>query len=452
MVNKVTVPQSALDAIDSSKGSKALFYMVAVVAVGAFADFYAFVSYNAASTGIIKNFHISGVLFSETVLAFSIGAVIGAIAWGYITDIFGRRRALVIDLIMMIVFIVGQAFSKNFTELFVFRLLVGLAIGGDFPASISLLTEFSPKAKRGSLISLFWIFLPFGGFVAWLMGYGLYLSLGFSLLEYKVLILTGIIPPLVGLVVRLKVPESPRWLLRNGKINEAVEIVRKNIDPNFTIDISSYQNMPAEAKNIKKSRVIIPLILLISIAAFLTNLLAGSEVGVSSIIYSAFGIVGVKTDLYTAITVNLAFMIGATITYFVIQRLGRFKTALIGGIISVIFDVSILGVTKYPDALLAFILITNISINMFIPVVTVWSSEIFETSLRGKSIGFQAVGNRLSTGVGSYITASLLSVGALSAVFTVYPALILVAIILGYIVYRMKGDLTNKTLYEASRT
>lgn len=452
MVNKVTVPQSALDTIDNSKGSKALFYMIAVVAVGAFADFYAFVSYNAAATGIIKNFHISGVLFSETVLAFSIGAVIGAIAWGYFTDIFGRRRALVIDLIMMIVFIIGQAFSTNFTELFVFRLLVGLAIGGDFPAAISLLTEFSPKAKRGSLISLFWIFLPFGGFVAWLMGYGLYLSLGYSLLEYKILILTGIIPPIVGLVVRLKVPESPRWLLRNGRINEAVEIVRKNIDPNFTIDISSFQNRPPEAGNIKKSKVIIPLILLISIAAFLTNLLAGSEVGVSSIIYSAFGIAGVKTDLYTAVTVNLAFMIGATITYFVIERLGRFKTALIGGIISVVFDVSILGVTKNPDALLAFILITNISINMFIPVVTVWSSEIFETSLRGKSIGFQAVGNRLSTGVGSYITASLISVGALSAVFTVYPALIVVAIILGYIVYRMKGDLTKKTLYEASRT
>lgn len=452
MVNEVIVPQSALDTIDNSKGSKALYYMIAVVAVGAFADFYAFVSYNAAATAIIKNFHISGVLFSETVLAFSIGAVIGAVVWGYFTDIFGRRRALVIDLIMMIIFIIGQAFSSNFTELFAFRLLVGLAIGGDFPAAISLLTEFSPKAKRGGLISLFWIFLPFGGFVAWLMGYGLYLSLGFSLLEYKVLIITGIIPPIIGLIVRLKVPESPRWLLRRGKVNEAVEIVRRNIDPNFSIDLSSFQNRPPEVKNIKKSKVIIPLILLISIAAFLTNLLAGSEVGVSSIIYSAFGIVGVKTDLYSAVTINLAFMIGATITYFVIERIGRFKTALIGAIISVIFDVSILGVTKYPDALLAFILITNISINMFIPVVTVWSSEIFETSLRGKSIGFQAVGNRLSTGVGSYITASLLSVGALGAVFTVYPALIVVAIILGYIVYRMKGDLTNKTLYEASRT
>lgn len=452
MVSEVIVPQSALDEIDSSKGSKALTYMIIVVAVGAFADFYAFVSYNAAAAGIIKNFHITGVLFSETVLAFSIGAVIGAIIWGYFTDMFGRRRALVIDLIIMIIFIIGQTFSTNFLELFVFRLLVGLAIGGDFPASISLLTEFAPKAKRGSLISLFWIFLPFGGFVAWIAGYGLYLSLGYTILEYRILIITGIIPPIIGLIVRLRVPESPRWLLRRGRVNEAVEIVRKTIDPNFSIDLASYQNKTPDTRTIKKSKVIIPLILLISVAAFLTNLLAGSEVGVSSIIDSAFGIVGAKTDLYSAITVNLAFMIGATITYFVVDRIGRFKTALIGAIISVVFDVSILGVIKYPDAILAFILITNISINMFIPVITILSSEIFETSLRGKSIGFQAVGNRLSTGLGSYITASLLSVGALSAVFTVYPALIVVAIILAYIVYRIKGDLTNKTLYEASRT
>jgi putative MFS transporter len=452
MVNEVIVPQSALDTIDNSKGSKALKYMIAVVAVGAFADFYAFVSYNAAAVGIIKNFHITGVLFSETVLAFSIGAVIGAIAWGYITDIFGRRRALVIDLIMMIVFIIGQTFSNNFYELFIFRLLVGLAIGGDFPAAISLLTEFAPKSKRGSLISLFWVFLPFGGFVAWLMGYGLYLSLGYSLLEYKVLIITGIVPPIVGLIVRLKVPESPRWLLRRGRVDEAVDIVRKNVDPNFSIDVKKFSERPAEVGRIKKGKVIIPLILLISAAAFLTNLLAGSEVGVSSIIYGAFGIVGAKTDLYSAITINLAFMIGASITYLVIERIGRFRTALIGAIISVVFDVSILGVTKFPDVLLAFILITNISINMFIPVVTVWSSEIFETSLRGKSIGFQAVGNRLSTGVGSYITAYLLSVGALTAVFTVYPGLIVLAIVMGYVVYRMKGDLSRKTLYEASRT
>jgi len=155
-----------------------------------------------------------------------IGAVIGALGFGWIADRFGRRMVFFTTLAVYLVGVLLSACSWNFVSFAIFRAITGLGIGGEYSAINSAIDELIPAKHRGRVDLIvngsFWIgaaagsgasliFLNphlFGQNVGWRLGFAVGGALG-----------------LVILMLRRLVPESPRWLVTHGRGDEAEAVM-----------------------------------------------------------------------------------------------------------------------------------------------------------------------------------------------------------------------------------
>lgn len=154
------------------------------------------------------------------------GAVIGALLFGWLTDRLGRRKLFFITLWLYVGATAATAFSFNLESFLLFRFLTGMGIGGEYTAINSTIQEFTPARYRG------WVDLTING-TFWL---GAALGAGGAIvlldpqvvggdLGWRLCFGIGAVLGLVILVMRLWLPESPRWLLIHGQPEEARRIV-----------------------------------------------------------------------------------------------------------------------------------------------------------------------------------------------------------------------------------
>ncbi|WP_245335988.1 MULTISPECIES: MFS transporter [Staphylococcus] len=143
------------------------------------------------------------------------GMVIGGLVGGYFTDILGRKKMFIIDMLLLGVFTTAQFFVADPMQLVVLRLLIGIALGTDYPIAGSLMSEFAPRKHRGALlggINTFWFI---GYAISYLVGYFM-LPLGTE--SWRWMLLSGALPIIFLLLARLNMPESPHWLTKQGKV------------------------------------------------------------------------------------------------------------------------------------------------------------------------------------------------------------------------------------------
>lgn len=153
-----------------------------------------------------------------------IGSFIGAVALGNLTDRFGRKAMYMVDLLAFVVFAALTAFSTDVWQLIVFRFLLGIGIGADYPISATLVTEFAADDRRGrhgtSLGAMWFV----GAFTAYVVGFCL-LPLGEW--AWRGMLLFGALFALVVFFLRRKMPESPRWLVLHGRADQAKAVLEE---------------------------------------------------------------------------------------------------------------------------------------------------------------------------------------------------------------------------------
>lgn len=154
------------------------------------------------------------------------GAVVGALFFGYLTDRLGRRKLFLVTLATYSIATVASAFSWNFVSFAIFRAFTGVGIGGEYAAINSAVDELIPGSVRGAVDLIvngtFWVGASVGSLVAMylLHGHGLPANTG-----WRYAFGIGGALGLVVLVLRLFVPESPRWLMLRGREDEANRVV-----------------------------------------------------------------------------------------------------------------------------------------------------------------------------------------------------------------------------------
>ena len=131
-----------------------------------------------------------------------IGVFIGGAVFGAVTDRIGRKLMYTIDLVAIIVCSVLQFFVENAWQLFVLRLVIGIAVGADYPIATALVTEFAPKAWRAKLV---------GGLNAmWFVGATVAAFVGYFLLSqpdgWRWMLLSSAIPAAVIVIARASIP------------------------------------------------------------------------------------------------------------------------------------------------------------------------------------------------------------------------------------------------------
>jgi MFS family permease len=166
----------------------------------------------------------SAVSFAST--AYLLGAVVGALFFGYLTDRLGRKKLFLITLAVYTVFTVATAFSFGLASYVVFRFCTGLGIGGEYAAINSAIDELIPARRRGqidlSINSTWWM----GTILASIVTLG-FLNLLPTAWGWRAIFFLGAVLAVAVLLVRRFVPESPRWLLTHGRAAEAEEIVKQ---------------------------------------------------------------------------------------------------------------------------------------------------------------------------------------------------------------------------------
>lgn len=153
-------------------------------------------------------------------LSSGVGAIFGASFWGWLADRIGRRRTVIASIINFSVAtgILALTPDNGWIFLSVFRFFVGVGVGGLYCVVLPLVQEFMPTEKRGVVSGIVTAAVPLGLLLgAFLGGY-----LG-SILSWRGLFAVGLLPAGIVLLVRTWMPESPHWLFRAGRVQEARE-------------------------------------------------------------------------------------------------------------------------------------------------------------------------------------------------------------------------------------
>jgi MFS family permease len=154
------------------------------------------------------------------------GAVIGALLFGRLTDRYGRRKLFLVTLATYSLATIGSGLSINPLMFFICRFFTGLGIGGEYAAINSAVDELIPGKVRGTVDlvvnATFWLGATLGSLAALFLmgGHGVSVHWG-----WRLAFTVGGTLGLAVLLLRLAVPESPRWLMLRGKEQEAEKIV-----------------------------------------------------------------------------------------------------------------------------------------------------------------------------------------------------------------------------------
>ena len=171
--------------------------------------------------------------FGQTAMVFlssGVGAILGAYIWGWIADRIGRRKVF-IGTVLNFSIATGLLYftpDNGWVYLTVLRFFVGFGVGGLYCVDLPLVQEFMPSSKRGWIGGLVTCVIPIG------VGLGAVLGAFLGADQWRLLFAIGVLPALVVLLVRLWVPESPHWLARQGRLEEARKSLAwaLQVDPN----------------------------------------------------------------------------------------------------------------------------------------------------------------------------------------------------------------------------
>lgn len=171
---------------------------------------------------LVKQYSISAAMTGLVGASAVIGMLVGSLVLGHLTDRVGRRAMYLVDLVFFVVFAAMTALSQNVTELIIFRFLLGLGIGADYPISSTLVAEFGSRRRRGRMVTGVAALWFVGAAAAYIVGL-LLLPLGAEAWRYMMMV--GAVIAIVVILLRSSIPESPRWLAAQGRDGDARKVL-----------------------------------------------------------------------------------------------------------------------------------------------------------------------------------------------------------------------------------
>lgn len=156
-----------------------------------------------------------------------VGMFVGAWGFGTIADRIGRRKVFLLTVILDAIFGLLSAFSPNLTILIILRFLTGAAVGGTLPVDYAVMSEFLPARRRGAFLVYLESFWALGTVIVALLAWGLAFVQIPEDTGWRFLLAASALPGIISYWIRRNVPESPRYLLINGRGEEARAVLQK---------------------------------------------------------------------------------------------------------------------------------------------------------------------------------------------------------------------------------
>jgi MFS transporter, putative metabolite:H+ symporter len=373
--------------------SRFLWRCMALISLGVFWDTYMLYSIGPLSSQFVKSAH-QAQLATQIPTALFLGTFIGAMALGRIADKIGRSKAFTLNLTILAVGAVWAAVCPVNLLLLVAIFVAGIGTGSEIPLCVTYVQEISPSQRRGRLSSLALAIGFIGGTAGGLVAAALLRSQNLPIPAFRIGLLIAAVGAVVTIFVRLRVPESPRWLERTGRYEQA-EAVMTRIeaavmrecgltrlpDPEPVTGV-----IPAERPTITLLK---PAYLRRTMSAWLIELFQGfGSYGFTTfvpVILYARGYSLVQAVGYTAL-IQVSYPVGTYLSSFVTDRVPR-KWG-----IAAFFTLNVAtGIGFYFSAaswlILLFGFLTSMLIFMDGPLLHTYEAEIYPTDLRGRGAG-----------------------------------------------------------------
>jgi MFS family permease len=209
------------ESLDDSKVSRFQWKIMLVSGMGFFTDAYDLFVIGIVVALLQTEWHLStgqiSLLNSVTLAASAAGAII----FGRVADILGRKRIYGFEVLILAAGALASAFAPNYTFLLVCRVILGIGIGGDYPVSATIMSEYSGRRSRGRMVGLVFAMQGAGLVVGPLAASGLLASGLSNDTTWRVLLALGAIPGLAVFYLRRRIHETPRFAMAGGAAEEA---------------------------------------------------------------------------------------------------------------------------------------------------------------------------------------------------------------------------------------
>jgi sugar porter (SP) family MFS transporter len=366
-----------------------------IVAIGGFIFGFDTVVISGGEQAIQAYWQLGSLAHGLTTSIAIVGTIFGALFGSIPADKIGRKKSLLIIALLFVFSALGTAIVTNWYLFMILRFIGGLGVGASSVIAPIYISEISPAAARGRLVILFQTNIVFGIVIAYLSNLVIVNILGPDQANsWRYMLGVMSVPSLIFLILLPFVPESPRWLLLQGRDEEAVGIFKimnpMGYDQEMAGIIKTNKKDASEpgSDQLFSGRYKFPVWLAILIAFF------NQTSGINAILYYAPRIfqmtgLGKYSSLEQSLALGIVNFVFTLVAISVIDKIGRKKMMLIGSVGLVLtlglvaysfFTRSFSGyyVTVYLSCFIAFFSFSQGA------VIWVFISEIFPTQVRAK--------------------------------------------------------------------
>ncbi len=384
------------------------------------------------------------------------GLFFGALLAGWLADRMGRKAVFQITLLVYSVFTGLSALAGSVAVLMLLRFLAGFGLGGELPVASTIVSEFAPAKRRGTIVVLLESFWAYGSVLAALIGYLVIPNFG-----WRAALLIGALPAFYIFILRRHLPESPRFLASKGRHEEAAAVVQA-VAKESGVDVPAENLSPdvqvkaAPTQSTRVADLFAPAYLKRTLTLWLMwATMNFSYYGIFLWLPTQFVRKGFSLDqalLYNLI-IAVAQIPGYFLAAYLVEKLGRKPTYVIfltlAGIGAFFFGQVALAATDVTAILIWGSIISFFNLGAW-GVVYTYTPELYPTRLRGTGAGWAAaVGRAFAFLAPLTIAYQLVLFGGDQTVFLVFAAVMVGGAL---IVAALGPETKGRSLEEVSGT
>jgi MFS transporter, PHS family, inorganic phosphate transporter len=402
--------QDLITALDEASLSR--FHLRAVLAsgMGFFTDAYDLFVIGIASALITKDWNLSSGRLAVLNSTMLFAAFIGAFVFGRFADVTGRKRVYWIVAAIMIAGALGSALSPSYWVLIGFRFVLGFGVGGDYPVSAVMVSEYANRKDRGKLVGMVFGTQALGLIIGPLVALALLGGGASNDTAWRVLLALGAVPAAAVIYLRCRMPESPRYQVQvQGRAKQAASRIA-----DFTHGQVSGNGSGAPRQEMGLREFLTDRRWLITLAGtagcwfLLDYAYYGNTISTPQIL----GLISPGASTMTKIALQLAIFVVAAVPGYVLaiarlDKIGHRRLQLTGFAMMALCFLVIAVIPGMTTAVVPFLLVYGVSyfFTEFGPNMTtfVMPSELYPVSMRTTGHGISAGVGKLGAFIGVFL-------------------------------------------------
>jgi len=399
-----------------------------IMGTATFFDALSQLSLASAIPVLVGLWHLTPAQVGYLLAASYIGQFAGALIFGWLGEKIGRVMSASYATLIMAAISLACAFTGNFAQMFVCRLVQGIGVGGEMPVAATYINELSRAHGRGRFFMMYELIFPIGFFATAVLGAQLV-----PLYGWNVLFMLAVVPGLVIAYFVSRLPESPRWLIRRGRFAEAEAIIRE-------IEASTEKRNPvaphalsaaAFAQKSRWSELFSPFyryrtLIVWAIWATAYGVTNGLNNWMPTL-YNTVYHLPLRTSLNAALLTNATQILVLLVCVFVIDRVGR-KAWMIACFVIGALLLAPLGLFGAGDVTRVIVLVT-LGYGVMSTVNTVlylYTPEIYPTRMRAIGTAAGTCWLRLASAAGPAVVGVMMVAHGISSVFLMFAGVALI--------------------------